>query len=82
MKAIYLYLCLFLIGCSQHEVFECQTDTDCVPAECCHPTTCVPKDEAPSCEGMYCTTVCQPGSLDCGQGSCACDKGLCTTIIK
>ena len=42
----------------------------CVPASCCHSTTCVPASEAPNCRGVFCTMNCKPDTLDCGQGSC------------
>lgn len=55
---------------------ECQTASDCVQASCCHATACVPKDQAPTCDGVMCTMECQPGTLDCG-GSCGCVEGKC-----
>lgn len=55
---------------------ECKTDADCVPAQCCHPTACVPASEAPSCDDVMCTMECKPGTLDCG-GSCGCVEGQC-----
>jgi len=55
---------------------ECTTSADCVPASCCHATSCVTKSRAPACEGMMCTLECQFGTLDCG-GSCGCVQGKC-----
>ena len=55
---------------------ECKTDADCVPAQCCHATKCVPKSAAPDCEGVFCSQECRPGSIDCG-GRCICVKGRC-----
>ena len=55
---------------------ECTTDADCVPATCCHPTTCVAKSAAPDCSATMCTKECRAGTLDCG-GSCLCNAGRC-----
>src|SRR5690606_16397096 len=55
---------------------QCQTDADCVPASCCHPDQCVPKDEAPDCSDTFCTRDCRGGTLDCG-GRCLCRQGVC-----
>ncbi len=49
----------------------------CVPAQCCHPTSCVPADQAPDCSETFCTLECRPGTLDCGQGSCQAVEGKC-----
>ena len=56
---------------------ECRGDDDCVPAACCHPTTCVPVAQAPACAGVMCTRQCAPGTLDCGQAHCTCAAGRC-----
>ncbi len=61
---------------------NCSVDADCVPASCCHATSCVTKQEAPLCKGVACTMMCQPGSLDCNQGSCACVNNKCSALIK
>ena len=58
---------------------ECTADSDCVPGGCCHPSTCVPKSQAPDCKGIFCTMVCS-GPLDCGAGSCACNNGKCAVV--
>lgn len=60
---------------------ECSSDSDCVPATCCHATECVPKDQAPDCDDVMCTMECRPGTLDCG-GSCACVEGECTAQVQ
>jgi hypothetical protein len=57
---------------------ECVTEEDCVPAECCHASECVPVYKAPDCEGIFCTAECMPGTMDCGQGHCICETGVCT----
>ncbi len=55
----------------------CSVDADCVPAQCCHPTSCLLRENAPSCSGIVCTGECAPGTMDCGCGHCACIKGEC-----
>lgn len=59
----------------------CTSDADCVPAQCCHPTSCVPASEAPDCSDVACTEECRGGTMDCGQGHCACQDGTCTAVI-
>lgn len=54
----------------------CETDADCVPAECCHPSACVAAANAPDCEDTMCTQECRAGTIDCG-GSCVCIDGRC-----
>lgn len=55
---------------------NCNSDSDCVPAACCHPTECINKNYAPDCFGIFCTQVCE-GPLDCGAGKCACVNNKC-----
>lgn len=43
---------------------------ECVPAECCHPTSCVLKQWAPDCSNTVCTEECREGTMDCGCGAC------------
>jgi len=64
-------------GCTNNNNFECSSDSECVPAQCCHPTSCVPISQAPNCEGIACTMECAPGTMDCGQGSCVCVDRKC-----
>lgn len=59
----------------------CETDADCVPAGCCHPTACVGRASAPSCEEVMCTMDCQMGTLDCG-GRCLCHEGRCAARLS
>jgi hypothetical protein len=59
----------------------CSSDADCVPATCCHPAACVPIVQAPSCDGTACDAGCNPFTMDCGQGYCACQNGQCTAVI-
>jgi hypothetical protein len=56
---------------------ECDEDSDCVKAQCCHAVDCVIKEKVPVCKATLCTMDCMPGTLDCG-GSCACIVGRCT----
>jgi len=59
---------------------ECNIDTDCAPAQCCHPTSCVPVSQAPDCEGTFCTQECRPGTIDCG-GRCFCEENKCQAQV-
>ncbi|MDO8563950.1 MAG: hypothetical protein Q7R87_02990 [Nanoarchaeota archaeon] len=60
----------------------CQSDSDCVPKEACHPKTCINKEFAQDSSGSICTAVCEPGTLDCGQGSCSCLNNKCNAVFK
>jgi len=60
---------------------ECENDSDCVPATCCHSSSCVSKDKSPNCLGIFCTMSCD-SILDCGQGICKCVKNKCEAIKK
>ncbi|MEI7857772.1 MAG: hypothetical protein WCH85_09745 [Methanomicrobiales archaeon] len=57
----------------------CTTDADCVPAECCHPDSCVSKAAKPVCNDIMCSMNCD-GPLDCGAGSCGCTNGRCSVV--
>jgi hypothetical protein len=59
---------------------DCMSDDDCVPAECCHPTSCINKANKGVCT-LLCTDVCQ-GPIDCGAGSCGCVNGKCSVIAS
>ena len=61
---------------------QCTIDSDCTPATCYHADQCVSKLDAPNCTGIYGTQECVSNTLDCGQGSCACEKGICKANIK
>ncbi len=56
---------------------ECDEDSDCVKAQCCHAADCIIKEKAADCSRIMCTMECMPGTLDCG-GRCACIAGRCT----
>ena len=64
------------------ESLECRVDAECVPASCCHASSCVSAQKKPNCSGIYCTQECAPGTLDCGQGNCRCVKNKCETVFK
>jgi hypothetical protein len=51
----------------------CNTDADCVPAECCHPTTCVAPGSKQDCSATMCTMECKSGTMDCF-GGCLCGE--------
>jgi hypothetical protein len=57
---------------------SCTVYDDCVPAECCHPTSCINKAEKRVCTVM-CTMSCE-GPIDCGAGQCGCVNGKCDVI--
>ncbi len=50
-------------------VQSCETDSDCVPAQCCHPNACVNKAYQEPCD-----------DVDCGAGSCGCVNGTCSVL--
>jgi len=60
---------------------ECITDSDCVPKECCHPSTCVLKTVKQECGLVACTMECRPGTMDCGHGYCTCVNGECQAVM-
>ena len=64
---------------SPFDAQTCTTNADCVPAQCCHPTSCVRQDAKPVYTDFMCTMSCE-GSLDCGAGSCGCTNGRCSVI--
>jgi len=61
---------------------SCTQDSDCVPSSCCHASSCVAKSSTPDCADKFCTQVCQPGTLDCGQASCGCVNNQCQMELK
>ena len=69
------------VGDVTNNAIGCNDDSDCVPANCCHPQACVIKSEAPNCEGIFCTTECVPNTLDCNQGKCICENNKCEASI-
>ena len=94
MKKTFLFIVLSILiftvlqSCNKNSSYPnnskiniCSSDSDCVPAQCCHPTGCVLKDAAPDCKGIMCTAECKPGTLDCGQGSCKCVDKKCEVVM-
>lgn len=82
MKSVIIILLLlasvFLISCTT-AAEQCSVDADCVPAQCCHPTSAVNKANAPDCAAVLCTAVCE-GPLDCGAGEIKCVSNKCTIV--
>lgn len=79
-----LLLALLFTACGPTVVSgnsPCSTDDDCVPASCCHASSCVALADAPECGGIGCTEECQSDTLDCG-GSCICQDGKCAAILN
>jgi len=60
----------------------CNSNEDCVPASCCHPSSCTSKTQAPDCSNATCSQVCAPGTLDCGQGACECVNSRCEAVFE
>lgn len=82
-KILILILGLILIGGCIREIqpeLYCEKDSDCVPAQCCHPTSVINKEFTPDCTGIFCTLECREDTLDCGYGSPACIKNKCIII--
>jgi len=52
----------------------------CVPEQCCHPTSCVLKQQAPDCAMTMCTMDCKPETMDCGQGHCETVGNECVVV--
>jgi hypothetical protein len=57
---------------------SCSSDSDCVPAQCCHPTACINSASKKPCN-LLCTQVCLPNTLD-GGGNCVCREGKCAPV--
>jgi len=82
LVVILVILVILLIQENNLDKNSCKVNEDCVAASCCHPTSCVNKENVPSCEGIFCTQECVPNTLDCGQGSCKCISGKCVVAIE
>jgi hypothetical protein len=63
------------IPAPQSSPTDCTSDAECVPAQCCHPTSCINAAEKHVCT-LLCTDVCQ-GPIDCGAGHCGCVNRQC-----
>jgi hypothetical protein len=57
------------------DIRSCLTDSNCVPEQCCHPTSCINRAFKGVCT-VLCTNVCS-GPIDCGAGHCSCISGRC-----
>ncbi len=66
--------CKFVCG-TTNEKF-CNSTSDCVPAQCCHPDSCINKNYKSVCN-VFCTQECRPNTMDCGQGQCICKNKTC-----
>ena len=71
-----------LIFQSKNKGIKCIKDDECLPADCCHATSCVQKSLSPDCTNIFCTMACEKKTLDCNQGECKCIKGECKAILK
>ena len=60
----------------------CLKNNDCVQASCCHATDVINRENAPDCKGVMCTQVCEPNTLDCGQGQKKCLDGICVAVLE
>ena len=70
----------FIAGCAApppggDEKRTCSVDNDCVPEQCCHPTSCINQSYKGVCNEL-CTQVCK-GPIDYGAGHCGCVNGTC-----
>lgn len=81
---ILIILALFVVACTPQVAIEkqCNVDSDCVPASCCHPNESISKNYAPACADILCSMECEPNTLDCGQGEVKCVSGECKVVIK
>ncbi len=78
-----IILLFFLVSCTNlPPEKQCTTASDCVPAQCCHATEAANANYAPDCTEMFCTAVCEPGTLDCGQGDIQCLSGECRVVLQ
>ena len=64
------------------EKLACSSDSDCVPAGCCHSKSTVNRNFAPDCADMFCTAVCEPDTMDCGQAKPKCIVGRCGVVTN
>src|SRR5687768_2534559 len=56
----------------------CYRHEDCVPADCCGESEGVAHvDERGSCEGVVCTSACDPSKVGCGCGVPVCREQRC-----
>jgi len=60
--------------------YSCTKNSDCVPASCCHASSCISINNAPICSRIACSMGCKPGTMDCGQASCVCQNNKCAVV--
>ena len=60
----------------------CTSDSDCVEEQICHPTSCINSGFKEESEPVFCTAECAPGTMDCGQGYCACINNQCKVVFN
>ncbi len=84
LPVIFLILTIFLVSCASQTPTEkqCKVDADCVPNKCCGATDGVNKDSGPDCEGILCAAVCNPDTIDCGNGQIKCIGHACTAVFN
>lgn len=63
-------------------IFGGEEELICVPATCCHPTTCIQKGQEQDCAAVSCTMECAPGTLDCNQARCEAINGKCEVVLN
>ncbi len=63
-----------------NETLACVSDSDCVPEQVCHPTSCINLNYN-KLNNFLCTQECMAGTLDCNQGSCKCMNNKCSAVI-
>ena len=84
----YIFVIILLLAIAAVVIFtqktgpQCAVDSDCVPSTCCHAAQCSPILAAPNCSEIMCTEECVSNTLDCGQGNCICQKGMCKATLK
>ena len=69
--------CKFVCATTDKEF--CNSNSDCVPAQCCHPNNCINKNYKTICN-LLCTQECRPNTMDCGQGKCVCNNNVCQVM--
>lgn len=70
---------MYILFFKSPKIIECKVDSDCIPASCCHPDSCVSYEQKPDCTSVLCSMSCE-GPLDCGAGSCGCKKNKCVVV--
>ncbi len=86
MIGLLLTMLMVVVACTSTKVIPenklCSTNTDCIPATCCHPNDTVNKQFTPDCSSTMCTMECAPNTLDCDQGEVKCVEGECKAVMK